>query len=143
MTGQRQGPGYWKVGRILKVALLVCAASGLSACSTQNLSYLDGYRWSTVELNTYDTIIISVDGQSYPYNSKILVDPGVHHILFETTPAAGFAYSPRKALDIDIKPCTRYWFEAKRVNPVQQDFEPRVNYKEPIGGCGIASSAGA
>jgi hypothetical protein len=125
-----------KMSSVLKVTLLLCAAAGLSACATQKFSYLDGYRWTKVEMNTYDAYIVSVDGHSYPYNSKIRVDPGPHHIVFQTTPAAGFTLSQEKALDIDIEPCTRYWFEAKRANRLQQDFEPRVNYKEPISGCG-------
>jgi len=126
---------------VLKATLFVCAATGLTACSTPPFSYLDGYRWSTAELNTYDTLIVSVDGRSYAYNSKIRVDPGPHRIVFQTQPIGGFTFSPQKALDIDIKPCTRYWFEAKRVNALEQDFEPRVNYAESIAGCGIASNS--
>jgi hypothetical protein len=70
-----------------------------------------------------------------------MVDPGRHHIIFQTRPAAGFTYSPDKPLDIDIKPCVRYWFEAKRVNSLQQDFEVRVNYTERIVGCGTEPSS--
>jgi hypothetical protein len=121
---------------------LVPVLAGLGGCaSPEKFSYLDGYRWNRAEINTYDTLIVSVDGKSYPYNSKIMVDPGRHHIVFQTTPTGGFAFSPEKALDIDIEPCVRYWFEAKRVNKLEQDFEPRVNYKEPIAGCGVASNS--
>jgi hypothetical protein len=122
---------------------LVAAVCVLQACAStpKQFSYLDGYRWSRVEINTYDTLIVAVDGKSYTYNSAIMVDPGRHHIVFQTRPAAGFAFSPQKTLDIDIKPCTRYWFEAKRVNSLEQDFEPRVNYTERIVGCGVEPSS--
>jgi hypothetical protein len=121
------------------LGLLVClpVLAGLAACSTaEPFSYLDGERWTRVELDTYDTLILAVDGKSYGYNSRIRVDPGEHHIVFQTRPAAGFTFSPRKELVLNVEPCTRYYFEAKRMNALQQDFEPRVNYREPIAGCG-------
>ena len=125
-------------GRTLMLAL---ALAGLAGCATsEQFSYLDGERWTKAELDTYDTVILAVDGTSYSYNSRIRIDPGVHHIVFETRPATGFSFSPRKELVLDVEPCTRYYFEAKRKNAVEQDFEPRVNYKEPIGGCGLASN---
>jgi hypothetical protein len=129
-----------KLGLTLAVAVAVLV---LHACATKpkEFSYLDGYRWSRAEINTFDTLIVSVDGKSYTYNSAIMVDPGRHHIIFQTRPAAGFTYSPDKPLDIDIKPCVRYWFEAKRVNSLQQDFEVRVNYTERIVGCGTEPSS--
>jgi hypothetical protein len=130
-------------GKILLALALVPALAGLSCCATPSFSYLDGERWSRSELNTYDTLIVSVDGTSYSYNSQIRVEPGRHHIVFQTNPIPGFDQSPQKALDIDIEPCQRYWFEAKRVNRGTQDFEPRVNYKESIAGCGIASNSGS
>jgi len=123
--------------------ILAGACLGLAACATQPFSYLDGERWSRVELNTYDTRIVQIDDTSYVSNSLIRVDPGVHHIRFQTRPPQGFFESPVKELVIDIKPCTRYWFEAKRVNSGTQDFEPRVNYSEHIAGCGDAKEASA
>ncbi len=122
--------------------LLACCVTlaGLGGCasSSEKFSFLDGERWSRVELDTYDTLILSVDGNSYAYNSRIKVEPGPHRIVFQTRPVAGFSYSPQKALELDVEPCMRYWFEAKRANGLQQDFEPRVNYKESIAGCGAA-----
>jgi hypothetical protein len=127
-----------------KVSVLAAVGLGLAGCATSTpFAYLDGERWTKVEMNTYDTLILAVDGTSYTYNSRIRIDPGVHHIVFQTIPAAGFTFSPRKELVLDVEPCTRYWFEAKRQNAAQQDFEPRVNYKEHIGGCGLASNAAA
>jgi hypothetical protein len=129
--------------RTLGLMLALCTALvGLAGCaSSEPFSYLDGERWVRVELDTYDTVILAVDGKSYSYNSRIRVDPGEHHIVFETRPAAGFSFSPRKELVLDVAPCTRYYFEAKRANAAQQDYEPRVNYQEPIAGCGAARSS--
>src|SRR6266853_881178 len=105
----------------LLAGLVVLA--GLGGCATkESFSYLDGYRWSRVEVDTFDTVIVSVDGRSYTYNSRIPVDPGRHRIVFQTKPQPGFRYSPQKELVLDVEPCTRYWFEAKRANALQQDF---------------------
>ncbi len=111
----------------LLLALFPVLAALASCATSEPFSYLDGYRWNRAELNTYDTLILEIDGKSYAYNSRIRVDPGRHHIVFQTAPVAGFFYSPQKALDVDVEPCVRYWFEAKRVNAGTQDFEPRVN----------------
>lgn len=129
--------------RTLGLMLALCTALvGLAGCAgSEPFSYLDGERWVKVELDTYDTVILAVDGKSYTYNSRIRVDPGEHHIVFQTRPAAGFSFSPRKELVLDVAPCTRYYFEAKRANAAQQDYEPRVNYREPIAGCGAAPSS--
>ena len=145
MKTHRNGLSAPELGirKVAGVMLLAFAAFGLASCSTtpKEFSYLDGYRWSRAEINTYDTLIVSVDGKSYTYNTAILVEPGRHHIVFQTRPVAGFTYSPDKTLDIDIKPCVRYWFEAKRVSSLEQDFEPRVNYTERIVGCGDTHTA--
>jgi hypothetical protein len=129
-------------GKILLTLAPLATAVCMAGCSTSKpFSYLDSERWSRVEMNTYDTTIVSVDGTSYPYRSRIVVDPGRHHIVFQTKAAAGFESSPQKSLDLDVEPCVRYWFEAKRANPLQQDFELRINHTEPIAGCGTASTS--
>jgi predicted small lipoprotein YifL len=130
-------------GRALGL-MLALALVALAGCATKEpFSYLDGERWTKSEMDTYDTVILAVDGKSYSYNDRIRVDPGVHHIAFQTRPSAGFSFSPRKELVLDVEPCTRYWFEAKRANAAQQDYEVRVNYKERIPGCGEGSDTAA
>jgi hypothetical protein len=134
---------FQRVGRAAAPVIIACALA-LPGCATREaFSYLDGDRWSRVEKDTFDTLIVSVDGKYYTYNSRIRIEPGRHHIVFQTRPAPGFRYSAQKALDLDIEPCTHYWFEAKKANAIASDFEPRVNYKDSIAGCGIAGVAPA
>lgn len=118
-------------------ALATCAMAAIAnACSTSKpFSYVDPERWNKVEMNTYDTSVVTIDGKTPAWRRRIMVDPGWHHIVFQTHPATGFTYSPQEALDIDIKPCTWYWFEAKRYSSTEQDFVPRVNHTEHISGC--------
>ena len=140
----------WKETRALRrpcrargLLVLLPVLAALASCATQPFSFLDGYRWNRAELNTYDTQIVEIDGTSYSWNSDIRVDPGRHHIVFQTAPLQGFFVSPQEVMDLDVEPCMRYWFEAKRVNALQQEFEPRVNYKERIPGCGTATASAA
>ena len=119
-----------------------CAAAVLLAAgcaTTDTFSQLTGHRWLKTELNTYDVIIISVDGTSYIEKPGIpvMIDPGPRAIVVQGLPTAGFAYGQQRTLKLDVQPCTRYWLEAKKTNSLEQDFEARVNYSEPIAGCGV------
>lgn len=121
------------LGALLAIATLV-------ACASEPLSYLSGGRFNRAEINTYDTLIVSVDGKSYPFNYRIPVAAGKHHIVFQTQPADGFPFSRDEALDVDVEPCTEYWFEAKKLNNLENDFQPRINYKIHVPGCGDVAS---
>jgi hypothetical protein len=116
-------------------------ATLLAGCATSDtFSYIQGQRWLKAELNTFDVLVIRVgdrDSVQHGYNEPIRVDPGVQKVVVQGPAAAGFQYGEQRTLTLDIKPCTRYWLEAKKQNVLSQDFEPRVNYEEPIPGCGV------
>jgi hypothetical protein len=119
-------------------------AVGLAGCATQpdGIVYLHGERWQKAELNTFDVIIISVDGTHYieRRDRPVMIEPGLRKIVVQGPPVTGFAYGEQRTLVLDVKPCTRYWLEAKKANPLTQDFEPRVNYQEPLAGCTPAAT---
>ena len=119
-------------------ALLVfsAAATMVAACATtEAFSYLNGFRWKRAELNTFDARIVSVDGVTRLQNADLPVEPGIRTIVLEAPPAAGFHQGEQRAIVLNVEPCTKYWFEAKRINPLSQDWEPRVNYSDRIAGC--------
>jgi hypothetical protein len=120
-------------------SLLALAAftSILAGCATQQpYAQLDGYRWNKAGLNTFDVTIISVDGEHYiQRNAPILIEPGHRKIVVQGPATAGFSYGAQRTLDLNVEPCTRYWLEARKANALQQDFQPAVNYQEPISGC--------
>jgi hypothetical protein len=120
---------------------LVCVGLSVAGCTTSKpFAQLEGYRWNKTEINTYDAVIVSIDGKSYPYNDRIIVEPGQHHLVLQARPAAGFRLIPEESMDLNVEPCMRYWFEAKRTNALEQRFEPRINYQEPIPGCSVAAA---
>lgn len=125
--------------RSLSVAASLAVLLGACA-TTDTFSYIQGQRWKKAELNTFDVTIIRVDDQDYIQRgyTPIRIDPGLHRIVVQGPPTAGFRFGEQRTLTLDVKPCTRYWLEAKKDNSLSQDFEPRVNYEEPIPGCGAA-----
>ena len=113
----------------------------LAACATTDtFSYIQGQRWTKAELNTFDVTIIRIDDKDYIQRGydPIRIEPGLHKIVVQGPPTAGFRFGEQRTLTLDVKPCTRYWLEAKKANALSQDFEPRVNYAEPIPGCGVS-----
>ena len=121
----------------LAAAVLSAAVLGGRGTTTTSYSQLTGKRWSKADINTYDVLIISVDGRHEIErgSAPVLVEPGMRKIVVQGPPTAGFTYGEQRTLTLDVKPCTRYWLEAKKANSLSQDFEPRVNYTEPVSGC--------
>lgn len=131
------------MNRILGPALLALAAASvtvLAGCATsQSFSQLTGERWLKTELNTFDVVIISVDGTNYieRRGAPVRIDPGPRSIVVQGPATAGFRYGEQRTLKLDVQPCTLYHLEAKKTNRLAQDFEPRVNHTLPISGCGV------
>jgi len=123
----------------LRPAALIVSALLVGCATSETFSYIQGERWMKAELNTFDVQVIRVDDKDYVqhgYNQPIRIEPGMHRIVLQGPSVAGFRYGEQRTLNLEVKPCTRYWFEAKKQNALSQDFEPRVNYAEPIAGCG-------
>ncbi len=127
---------------VVKASYLAAAAisvASLAGCATsQTFSQITGKRWTRTELNTFDVIIISVDGTSFIEREvPINIDPGPRSIVVQSVPTGSAAVREQRTLKLDVEPCTRYWLEAKKQSPLAADFEPRVNFKEAIAGCGV------
>jgi len=97
--------------RVLSLVAAAAAALFASGCaSTTSLSQLTGQRW-------------------------LKADPGPRTIVVQGPPVTGFSRGEQRTLKLDVKPCTRYWLEAKKSSALAQDFEPRVNHTEAVAGC--------
>ena len=121
-------------------ALVAFGVIGLLAgCATvtDGSSQLTGQRWKRAELNTFDVMIISVDGKHFIERPgfPVLVEPGKRAIVVQGPGASGFTYGEQRTLTLEVKPCTTYYLEAKKPNALAQDFEPRVNHTEARAGC--------
>jgi hypothetical protein len=84
--------------------LLTATATMVAGCAAPaEFSYLNGFRWTRVELNTYDTRIVSVDGYTRRQNEKLFVDPGVRTIVLEAPPAAGFFWPQQREIVVKVE----------------------------------------
>ena len=110
------------------------ALFALAGCATPPFSYIDGNRYFRTDLHSYSVIVLDVDGRSDTRN-PVMVEPGRKVIRVQGPAASGFTYGETRAITLDVKPCTRYYLKAVKQNSLQQDFEPQVDYVEPIAGC--------
>jgi len=114
----------------------IAAALGLAACASNDYHYSQvvGKRWNRAPIDTYDVTILSVDGKDTPYR-EVLVDPGVRKIVVQGPPGGTRSFGDQREISLDVRPCTRYYLVAVRPNRLASDFEIRVDYEEPLGGC--------
>ncbi|HVE88683.1 MAG TPA: hypothetical protein VNA44_03200 [Burkholderiaceae bacterium] len=112
----------------------IAAIAALSGCATTPFSYIDGNRYFKTDMHSYSVIVLDVDGRSDTRN-PVMVDPGRHVIRVQGPAASGFRYGETREITLDVKPCTRYYLKAVKKNQLEQNFEPQVDYVEPIAGC--------
>jgi len=110
------------------------AVFALAGCATPPFSYIDGNRYFRTDYHAYSVIVLDVDGRSDVRN-PVMVEPGRKVIRVQGPPATGFSWGEIRTLALDVKPCTRYYLKAVKKNSLEQDFEPQVDYVEPIAGC--------
>ena len=119
--------------RLASIAAVALVAA-MSGCATTPFSYIDGNKYFRTDLNSYSVIVLDVDGRSDTRN-PVMVEPGRHVIRVQGPAANGFRYGETRTMTLDVKPCTRYYLKAVKKNALEQDFEPQVDYVEPIAGC--------
>ena len=123
--------------RFVASSLLVAAfaAAGLSGCATDyHYSQLSGRKYHVSEIDTYSISILRVDGRSTILHPTP-VDPGRRMILVQGPPDGVSLEGRQREIAIDVKPCTRYYLVAVKNTRLSSDFDVRVDYEEPVGGC--------
>ena len=118
------------------VSAVALAVAGLSACASLDYHYsqISGQRYHASPIDTYSVAILRVDGRSTILHPTP-VDPGLRKILVQG-PSDGVSREGRqKEIALDVKPCTRYYLVAVKPTRIASDFDVRVDYQEPVGGC--------
>jgi len=112
------------------------AIAALTACASTDYHYsqLVGKRYNRAPIDTYDVTILSVDGKDTLFR-EVLVDPGVRKIVVQGPSGGTRSFGDQREISLDVRPCTRYYLVAARPNRLASDFEIRVDYEEPLGGC--------
>ena len=108
----------------------------LAACASADYQYsqLYGKRYNRAPIDTYDVTILRVDGKDTLFR-QVLVDPGVRKIVVQGPPGGASTWGEEREILLDVRPCTRYYLVAVRPNRLASDFDVRVDYEEPLGGC--------
>ena len=108
----------------------------LSACASTNYHYsqLYGTRYQKAPIDTYPVTILRVDGKD-TLMRPVLVEPGLRKIAVQGPAGAASHLGEEREISLDVRPCTRYYLVAVRPNRLSSDFEVRIDYQEPVGGC--------
>ena len=114
----------------------VTAIATLSACASTDyhFSQLYGNRYYRAPIDTYDVTIVRVDGKDTLLR-PVLVDPGVRKVVVQGPPGGASRLGEEREIALDVRPCTRYYLVAVKPNRLSLDFDIRVDYEEPVGGC--------
>ena len=120
----------------IHVGAVVLAAGGLFGCASldYHFSQISGQRYHASPIDTYSVAILRVDGQSTILHPTP-VDPGLRKILVQGPPDGVSREGRQREISLDVKPCTRYYLVAVKPTRIASDFDVRVDYQEPVGGC--------
>src|SRR4051794_39927641 len=127
--------------RLFLIAMLV-THSGASAAAAKW-----GPVWSEVTGNLYPTarmhllaaVVSKVDGVSRT-ERIVKMDPGKRTVVMRSPMRKGFSGSD-VSLDLDIKPCTRYYINAQFKNSTGPDWEPVIAHEERVSGCKLPKTS--
>lgn len=108
----------------------------LAACATPYThSELRGERYYRTPIDTYPVVVSRIDGRSTPLRAPALVEPGRRTLLVQGPPTPTSRLGEQVQIDLDVKPCTRYYLVAVKQTPLSNDFHVRVDHEETIAGC--------
>jgi hypothetical protein len=116
--------------------LLAVAVLALGACASTDFQYaqLVGERYFRAPIDTYPVLIVRVDDKDTILR-PVLVDPGVRRVTVQGPPGGAGGPGEQREITLTVAPCTRYYLVAVRPNRLASDFDVRVDYQEPVGGC--------
>lgn len=125
----------------IKLASLLPLATLLVACAhvQEPFSQLDGHRYFRVPIDTYSVQIIRVDGRD-TLDSPVIVEPGLRHVTVQGPSDVVHQYGDQRSIELNVAPCVRYYLVAVKPNRLLSDFNVKVDYQEPIGGCSTVAS---
>jgi hypothetical protein len=123
----------------LSHALLATSACLLAACAGGNMysqpyaQFLPEQRSATED--TRPAMVMRIDGHMVDATRDDPVAPGTHQVEVSVPGPPGMSSPKRDTLNVDAKPCTRYYFSAKRETRTDTDWHGFVSASEPIGEC--------
>ena len=129
---------YWMLLPAIAAPLL------LDGCQTwgPTWSEVTGQRYNMTILNRRPAIIDQVDGQgAFPDPRLIKVTPGEHRLVVQG-PAPGWPGGPPlHVMMLNAEPCKRYYINAQFDNTITTQWQPVIDFVEPIAGCQVTAKS--
>jgi hypothetical protein len=126
----------------IKLVSLLALAAALTACAglPQPYSQLYGTRYFQAPIDTYPVQIVRIDGHDTVF-SPVFIEPGVRQVTVQGPPdGLHRGYGEQRSVALEFAPCTRYYLVAHKSNRLSTDFDVKIDYQEPIGGCSLVAS---
>ena len=128
---------YWMLMPALAAPLL------LDGCQTwgPTWSEVTGQRYNVTIVNRRPAIIDRVDNEgAFPDPRLIKVSPGEHRLVVQG-PAPGWPGGPPlHVMMLNAEPCKRYYINAQFESTIQTQWQPVIDYVEPIAGCQVPAA---
>lgn len=120
-------------GALLVASLLVLALAGWT---DGPFAVIDGTDWPKTEPYSAPVTIASIDGKDYLNESRRTLTPGPHRLEFITTRLTrGHKLRQTRTIDIELKPCTTYYFYAKHPSKFADEWELTLLRESEIKKC--------
>ena len=114
--------------------LVAACATGGSGMYSKPYAQLSAERISPTQ-DTRPAIVMRVDDQMWDMSRDDPIPPGKHKIEVSIPGTPGMSNPERDIVEIDAKPCARYYFSARRSSRTARDWDAFVSAVEPIGEC--------
>ncbi len=127
---------------LLRRTALLLSVAAFAGCAglPQPFSQLSGQRYFRAPIDTYPVQIVSVDGRD-TLDKLVFIDPGLRKISVQGPPDGVHRFGEQRTIDLNVAPCMRYYLVAVKPTSIAVDFQVKVDYEEPIGGCKAAASS--
>lgn len=108
-----------------------------TVAAAEPFAVIDTTDWNKVENHAAPVSIASIDGKDYMNETRRTLAPGKHVIEFITTRTVKSQNLRRtRSIELEVKPCTTYWFYAVHASRYSADWELKLLRETPIEGCG-------
>lgn len=116
------------------VAILLVLA--LAGWTDGPFAVIDGTDWPKTEPYSAPVTIASIDGKDYLSETRRTLAPGPHKLEFITTRTTrANKFRQTRTIDIELKPCTIYYFYAKHPSKFADEWELTLLRESPIKKC--------
>ncbi|HLX28073.1 MAG TPA: hypothetical protein VKV24_06265 [Casimicrobiaceae bacterium] len=118
----------WYAAAIVTITLSGCQSWG------PTWSELTGARYTAVDPNRENAILIRAGDQTIGPGMPFKLDPGKYEIQVQSPVHNRFPGSI-KTMSLEVEPCRRYYINAQFKDRVGPDWTPVIDYVETIPGC--------